>query len=60
MEGLEANAEDQHLDADAEVRAHKTYRVEDVVEYAVTAAAAPEKMQTEENSMNSFASSKTD
>ena len=30
VEELAANAEEQHLDADVEVRAHKTYRVEDV------------------------------
>ena len=44
---LAADAEEQHLDADVEVRAHKTYRVEDVAEDA--AAAASEQMQTEES-----------
>ena len=44
-------AEEQHLDADVEVPAHKTWRVEDVV--ADVADAAPEQM-------NSLASSKTE
>ena len=48
------DAEEQHLDADGEVRAHKTCRVEDVAVDA--AAAAPEQME----SMNTFASSKTE
>ena len=46
---LEANAEEQCLDADVEVRAHETYRVEDVAWDA--AAAALEQTQTEEKSM---------
>ena len=41
---MEANAEGQHLDADDEVRAHKTDRIEDAAEDA--AAAAPEPIQT--------------
>ena len=48
---LAARAEEQHLDADVEVPAHKTWRVEDVVGNA--ADAAPEQM-------NSFAQSKTE
>ena len=31
MEELAAKAEEQHLDADVEVLAHKTWRIEDVV-----------------------------
>ena len=59
VEELAANAEEeQHLDADVEMRAHKTYRVED--DTGDAAAAAPEQMQQEETSMNSFASSKTE
>ena len=54
--------EEQHFDADVEVLAHKTWRVEDVVGDA--ADAAPEQMNillcAEEQSMNSFASSKTE
>ena len=42
MEELAARAEEQHLVADVEVRAHKTWRVEDVVGDA--ADAAPEHM----------------
>ena len=45
VEELAAKAEEQHLDADVEVLAHKTYRVEDVAGDA--AAAAPEQTQTE-------------
>ena len=51
VEELAAKAEDQHLDADVEVPAHKTWRVEDAV--ADAADAAPEQM-------NSFAQSKTE
>ena len=51
VEELAAKAEEQHLDADVEVPAHKTRRVEDVVGDA--ADAAPEQM-------NSFAQSKTE
>ena len=51
MEELAARAEEQHLDADLEVLAHKTWRVEDVVGDA--ADAAPEQM-------NSFVQSKTE
>ena len=46
-----ARAEEQHLDADVEVPAHKTWRVEDVVRDA--ADALPEQM-------NSFVQSKTE
>ena len=42
VEELAAKAEEQHLDADVEVPAHKTWRVEDVV--ADAADAAPEQM----------------
>ena len=58
MEELEASAEKQYLDDDVEVRAHETYKVEDVAEDA--GATAPQQMQTEEKSMNSFVSSKTE
>ena len=51
VEELAAKTEEQHLDADVEVPAHKPWRVEDVVRDA--AAAAPEQM-------NSLASSKTE
>ena len=51
MEELAARAEEQHLDADLEVPAHKTWRIEDVVGDA--ADAAPEQM-------NSLVSSKTE
>ena len=51
MEELAARAEEQHLDAELEVPAHKTWRVEDVVGDA--ADAAPELM-------NSLVSSKTE
>ena len=51
VEELAARAEEQHLDADVEVPAHKTWRVEDVV--AAAADAAPEQM-------NSFVQSKTE
>ena len=50
-EELAAKAEEQHLDAEIEVPAHKTWRVEDVVRDA--ADAAPEQM-------NSFTQSKTE
>ena len=57
-----AKAEEQHLDADVEVPAHKTGRVEDVVGDAEDAA--PEQMNTlldaREQSMNSFVQSKTE
>ena len=59
---MAAKAEEQHLDADVEVPAHKTWRVEDVV--ADTADAAPEQMNisldAREQSMNSFVQSKTE
>ena len=62
MEELAAKAEEQHLDADVEVPAHKTWRVEDVVGDA--ADAAPEQMNillcAEDRCMNSLASSKTE
>ena len=44
VEELAAKAEEQHLDADVEVPAHKTCRVEDVV--ADAADAAPEQMNS--------------
>ena len=46
-----AKAEEQHIDADVEMPAHKTWRVEDVIRDA--ADAAPEQM-------NSFEQSKTE
>ena len=49
VEELAARAEEKHLDADVEVPAHKTWRIEDVVGDA--ADAAPEQM-------NSFVQSK--
>ena len=59
---LAAKAEEQHLDADDEVPAHKTWRVEDVVGDA--ADAAPEQMNilldAREQSVNSFVQSKTE
>ena len=59
---MAAKAEEQHLDADVEVPAHKTWRVEGVVGDA--ADAAPEQMNTlleaREQSMNSFVQSKTE
>ena len=61
MEEFASKAEEQHLDADVEVPAHKTWRVEDVVGDA--ADAAPEQMNTlldaMKQSMNSFVQSKT-
>ena len=51
VEELAAKAEEQHLDADVEVPAHKTWRVQDVVGDA--ADAPPEQM-------NSFVQSKTE
>ena len=51
VEEMAAKAEEQHLDADVKVPAHKTRRVEDVV--ADAADAAPEQM-------NSFVQSKTE
>ena len=62
VEELAAKAEEQHLDADVEVLAHKTWRVEDVVGDA--ADAAPEQMNmlldAREQSMNSLVQSKTE
>ena len=58
VEELEANGEEQHLDADVQVRAPKNLQVEDFAGDA--AAAAPEQMQTEGKSMNRFAPSKTE
>ena len=59
---MAAKAEEQHLDADVEVPAHKTWRVEDFV--ADAADAAPEQMNilldAREQSMNSFVQSKTE
>ena len=51
VEELAAKAEEQHLDADVEVPAHKTWRVEDVVAEAADAA---------HEQMNSFVQSKTE
>ena len=51
VEELAAKTEEQHLDADVEVPAHNTWRVEDVV--ADAADAAPEQV-------NSFVQSKTE
>ena len=48
---MAAKAEEQHLDADVEVPAHKTWRVEDFV--ADAAGAAPEQV-------NSFVHCKTE
>ena len=54
-----AEARREHLDADVEVPAHKTWRVEDVVGDA--ADAAPEQMNTLlRQSMNRFVQSKTE
>ena len=61
VEKLAAKAEEQHLDADVEVPAQKTWRVEDVV--ADAADAAPEQMNifdAREQSMNSCVQSKTE
>ena len=62
VEELAAKAEEQHSDADVEVPAHKTWKVEDVV--ADAADAAPEQMNilldAREQSMNSFVQSKTE
>ena len=62
VEEFAAKAEEQHFDADVEVPAHKTWRVEDVVGDA--ADAAPEQMNilldAREQSMNSFVQSKTE
>ena len=53
VEELAAKAEEQHLDADVEVPAHKTWRVEDTSPTTDAADAAPEQM-------NSFVQSKTE
>ena len=56
VEELAAKGEEQHLDADVEVPAHKTWRVEDTsqtTDAADAADAAPEQM-------NSFVQSKTE
>ena len=50
MEELAAKTEEQHLDADVEVPAHKTWRVEDVAD---AADAAPQLI-------NSFVQRKTE
>ena len=59
---MAAKAEEQHLDADVEVPAHRTWRVEDVV--ADAADAAPEQMNilidAREQFMNSLVQSKTE
>ena len=56
VEGLDVGAAAQHFDADVEVRAHKTHRVEDVVGDAATS----EQMQMEERPMNRLVCSKTE
>ena len=62
VEELAAKAEEQHLDADVEVPAHKTWRIEDVV--GDSADAAPEQMNilldAREQSMNCLVQSKTE
>ena len=62
VEELAAKTEEQHLGADVEVPAHKTWRVEDVVGDA--ADAAPEQMNilfdAREQSVNSLVQSKTE
>ena len=58
VEGLDVGAAGQHFDADVEVRAHKTYRVEDVV--GDCADATSEQMQMEERSLNRHVCSKTE
>ena len=62
VEKLAAKAEEQHLDADVEVPAHMTWRVEDDVGDA--ADASPEQMNilldAREQSMNSFVQGKTE
>ena len=62
VEELAAKAEEQHLDDDVEVLAHKTWRVKDVV--GAAANAAPEQLNillsAREQSMNSFVQSKTE
>ena len=59
---MAAKEEEQHLDADVEVLAPKTWRVEDVV--ADAADAAPEQMNilldAREQSINRFVQSKTE
>ena len=58
VEELEANGEEQRLDADVQVPAPKNFQVEDFAGDA--AAAAPEQMQTEGKSMNRLTSRQTD
>ena len=53
VEELAARAEEQHRDADFEVLAHKSWRIEDASNATDAAYAAPEQM-------NSFLQSKTD
>ena len=62
VEELAAKAEEQHLDADVEVPAHKTLRVEDVVADATDAALEQMNilLDAREQSMNRFVQSKTE
>ena len=60
VEELAAKAEEQHLDADVEVPAHKTWRVEDTSPTTDAADAAPNILDAREQSMNSFVQSKTE
>ena len=53
VQELTAKAEEQHLDADVEVPAHKSWRIEDASNATDAADAAPEQM-------NSFVQSKTE
>ena len=53
VEELAARAEEQHLDADFEVLAHKSWRIEDASNATDAAYAAPEQV-------NSFLQSMTD
>ena len=55
---LEANAEEQHFDADVDLRASRTCREGDVRGDA--AGASSEEVQTKERSVNSSLSSKTE
>ena len=58
VEELEANAEEQHLDADVEIRSSTFSKTDDVA--VDGAAAASEQMPTEEKSTHIFVSSKTE
>ena len=59
---LAAKTEDQHLDDDVEVSAHKTWRVEDVVGDAADAASEQMNilLDAREQSMNSFVQNKAE